>query len=143
LDARPGTNRLVVAAASTEEEEDLMQIKDRDQWYVARFCADDAPDWNPGRFVQSKQLAPNTKLVVLDAEISREKVPLRNAYKHVGQRARVRVNSGVEHELTGAPPCPGQDRRRGRNPARMCLSAVSAQRSLRAMASWSGVILFV
>lgn len=41
--------------------------------------------------------------VVVEAEISRDKVPLRNAYKHVGQRASLRVNSGVEHSLLGAP----------------------------------------
>ncbi len=41
--------------------------------------------------------------VVVEAEISRDKVPLRNAYKHVGQRASLRINSGVEHSLLGAP----------------------------------------
>ena len=35
------------------------------------------------------------------AEISRERVPLRNAYKSVGQKASVRVNSGVEYQVTG------------------------------------------
>lgn len=40
--------------------------------------------------------------MVLEVEISREKVPIRNGYRHVGQRARVRVNSGVEYELQGA-----------------------------------------
>lgn len=39
--------------------------------------------------------------VVVEAEISRDKVPLRNAYKHVGQRASLRVSSGVEHSLLG------------------------------------------
>ena len=39
---------------------------------------------------------------MLEVEISREKVPIRNGYRHVGQRARVRVNSGVEYELQGA-----------------------------------------
>lgn len=34
--------------------------------------------------------------VTLEVEASRERVPLRNAYRHVGQRARVRVNSGAE-----------------------------------------------
>jgi hypothetical protein len=44
---------------------------------------------------------------VLECEISREKVPLRNAYKHVGQRASVRVNSGVNMEAAVvAPPFP-------------------------------------
>lgn len=37
-------------------------------------------------------------------EISRERIPLRNAYKHVGQRACVRINSGTEQEVPGALP---------------------------------------
>jgi len=45
--------------------------------------------------------------VVVEAEISRDKVPLRNAYKHVGQRAALRINSGVEHSLLGAPSAAG------------------------------------
>ena len=40
--------------------------------------------------------------MVVEAEISRDKVPLRNAYKHVGQRAALRINSGIEHSLQGA-----------------------------------------
>ncbi len=39
--------------------------------------------------------------VVLEAEISREQIPLRNAYKHIGQRATIRINSGVDTELPG------------------------------------------
>jgi hypothetical protein len=39
--------------------------------------------------------------VVLEAEVSRDIVPLRNAYRHVGQRARVRVNGGIEYSLPG------------------------------------------
>lgn len=39
--------------------------------------------------------------VVLEAEISREQVPLRNAYRHVGQKASVRVNSGIEYTVPG------------------------------------------
>lgn len=35
-------------------------------------------------------------------EISRERVPLRNAYRHVGQQAVLRVNSGEEYTLQGA-----------------------------------------
>jgi hypothetical protein len=41
--------------------------------------------------------------VELDVEISRERVPLRNAYRHVGQQAVVRVNSGEEYTLQGGP----------------------------------------
>ena len=39
--------------------------------------------------------------VVLEAEVSREQVPLRNAYRHVGQKASVRINSGVEYTVPG------------------------------------------
>ena len=82
--------------------QDLKQHKDRDQWYIARFVADDAPDWNAGSFARTKETAPGLRTVVVEAEISREKVPLRNAYMHVGQKASVRVNSGPARELTGA-----------------------------------------
>lgn len=54
-----------------------------------------------GRFVSSRDVAPGVRVVVIEAEVSRERVPLRNAYKSAGQRACVRINSGVEHELTG------------------------------------------
>ena len=50
----------------------------------------------------SEPLAKGLTKLVLEVEISREKVPIRNGYRHVGQRARVRVNSGVEHELISA-----------------------------------------
>ncbi len=39
--------------------------------------------------------------VTLEAEISREQIPLRNAYRHVGQKASIRVNSGVEYTVPG------------------------------------------
>ena len=38
-------------AAQTEAEVDAKRLEDREQWYVARFCADDAPDWNAAQFV--------------------------------------------------------------------------------------------
>ena len=47
-------------------------------------------------------LPPRACQVVVEAEISRDKVPLRNAYKHVGQRASLRVSNGVEHSVLGA-----------------------------------------
>lgn len=77
------------------------EIPGRSQWYIARFAADDAPDWNSGRYLRTEAAGPNHRLIVLEAEVSREKVPLRNAYKHAGQRASVRVNSGPSRELTG------------------------------------------
>ena len=43
----------------------------------------------------------------MECEISREKVPLLNAYKHIGQRASVRVASGAAMEVAVAgPPFP-------------------------------------
>lgn len=86
--------------ARYQDEEDLMQHPERLNWYEAKFCADDMPDWNVGRFVSSSDVAPGMRCVVMDVEISRERVPLRNAYKAAGQRACVRVNSGVEYQLT-------------------------------------------
>eukprot|EP00891_Asterochloris_glomerata_P006684 jgi/Astpho2/6684/e_gw1.00101.62.1_t len=86
--------------------QDLIQFKDREKWYAAKFCSDDAPDWNPGNFVSSEHAAPGRKLITVDAEISRDKVPIRNAYKHVGQRATLRVNSGPERDLFVAVPPP-------------------------------------
>lgn len=53
------------------------------------------------RFLRSEDIAPGVRHVVLECEIGRERVPLRNAYKAVGQRALVRVKSGVEYNLTG------------------------------------------
>jgi hypothetical protein len=45
--------------------------------------------------------------VVVECEISREKVPLLNAYKHIGQRASVRLASGAAMEVAVAgPPFP-------------------------------------
>ena len=43
--------------------QELLQYKDRDRWYLPTFAADDAPDWNQGRFVRSRQLAPGVKEV--------------------------------------------------------------------------------
>ncbi|EFN60149.1 expressed protein [Chlorella variabilis] len=95
------------AAAAPEVEEDLWQYPDRDQWYLAKFCAQDQPDWNPARFVRSTQLGPGIREIVVECEVSREKVPLRNAYRQIGQRASVRANSGVSAEaLPAAPPFP-------------------------------------
>eukprot|EP00798_Chlamydomonas_sp_ICE-L_P004574 gene4574-14754_t len=98
----PGrSQRLVVRAGPVEiDEDDLLQIPDRIKWYESKFAADDMPDWYPGRFVSSKQVAPGLKSIVLELEAGREKVPLRNAYKNVGQRAMVRINSGIEAELS-------------------------------------------
>ena len=46
--------------------------------YVAKFAADDQPDWNAARLVAVDELLPGSvKLVTLEAEVSRERVPLR------------------------------------------------------------------
>lgn len=104
-----GRDRVCHAAAATQSnltakeqqelDEDIRKLEDRESWYTARFIADDAPDWNPATFVSARQLANGLQAVELDIEISRERVPLRNAYRHVGQTATVRVNSGEEHTL--------------------------------------------
>lgn len=187
--------RGAVVAAAQQVDEDLWQFPDREQWYHAKWCAADQPDWNPARFVRSTQLAPGVRCVehgglpagrrrglgarrgtlrppplastpgrvrsrsaprgqrphtavgyvaktscrrplsktplnpphlcsfsflsspgrevVLEVEISREKVPLRNAYKHAGQRASVRVNSGAAAEvLPATAPFPQVSARR-------------------------------
>eukprot|EP00195_Chlamydomonas_chlamydogama_P008071 CAMPEP_0202901106 /NCGR_PEP_ID=MMETSP1392-20130828/13313_1 /ASSEMBLY_ACC=CAM_ASM_000868 /TAXON_ID=225041 /ORGANISM="Chlamydomonas chlamydogama, Strain SAG 11-48b" /LENGTH=405 /DNA_ID=CAMNT_0049587607 /DNA_START=199 /DNA_END=1416 /DNA_ORIENTATION=+ len=92
----------ITARASNVEfdAEDLLQFPDRVRWYEARFCADDMPDWNVARLVSSHDIAPGLRHVVVECEISRERVPLRNAYKAVGQKASVRVNGGVEYNVT-------------------------------------------
>ena len=45
--------------------QDLLQYKDRDRWYLPTFHADDAPDWNPGSFLRSRQLAPGIREVLV------------------------------------------------------------------------------
>lgn len=42
-----------------------------------------------------------TVQITVEAEISREQIPLRNAYRHVGQKASIRVNSGIEYTVSG------------------------------------------
>ena len=44
--------------------QDLLQYKDRDRWYLPTFHADDAPDWYPGAFLRSRQLAPGIREVL-------------------------------------------------------------------------------
>lgn len=93
------------SSPSGKEEEDLWQYPDREAWYLPRFAADDQPDWNGAEFLRSRELAPGVKEVVLSVEISRERVPLRNAYKHVGQQAVVRVNgSSNQLAMPSSPP---------------------------------------
>lgn len=43
--------------------QDLLQYAEREKWYTARFCADDAPDWNPATFVRSRQITPKLREV--------------------------------------------------------------------------------
>lgn len=84
-----------------------MQFPDRLKWYEAKFAADDMPDWNAATLVKRNDLAPGVASLVLTVEVSRERVPLRNAYVAAGQRARVRVNNGVEVALPVASAPPG------------------------------------
>lgn len=99
--------RMVVTSALTvkqaeEMDLDIRKLEERETWYTARFIADDAPDWNTATFVGTSPAANGCSIVELDIEISRERVPLRNGYRHVGQMAQIRVNSGAEHILR---PC--------------------------------------
>lgn len=74
---------------------------------MAKFAADDAPDWNACKLLSSDEIVPGAvKLVTVEAEVSRERVPLRNAYLTPGQRARVRVLGGGECSVPVASPPP-------------------------------------
>lgn len=92
--------------------DDLMQFPDRLKWYESKFAADDCPDWLPATWIASRQLSTHLKEVTLEVEISREQVPLRNAYKVAGQSARIRVNSGEEVicKLASPPHAEGMQR---------------------------------
>eukprot|EP00884_Botryococcus_braunii_P014682 jgi/Botrbrau1/23214/Bobra.0041s0058.1 len=105
-------HRVSLRAASVDsqqvgEEEDLIQIEGREQWYMTKFVADDAPDWNPAKWLRSSPAKQGLREVVLEVEISRERVPLRNGYVRIGQQAQVRINGGQTYQLTVAnPPFP-------------------------------------
>lgn len=74
-------------------------LENRANWYEAKWCAIDQPEWNPGSFVESVQVTPDMKLVTLEVEISRERIALLSAYKRVGQRASIRVKNGMEYAV--------------------------------------------
>lgn len=99
-------------------DEDLWQFEDRHKWYLPKYAADDAPDWNPATFVHSHPACNGAREVVLEVEISRElvhtaplfyrlhhttsiQVPIRNAYIRTGQHLQIRVNGGEVIELPG------------------------------------------
>jgi len=98
--------RVNSASDELQEEsiEDLWQFKDRQAWYEAKFAADDQPDWQPATFISSRDVGPGLREITFEVECSRELVPLRNAYKHVGQFATIRVNGAQEVVV---PPCCG------------------------------------
>ncbi len=56
----------------------------------------------PLRFLRSRDVAPGTRCLTLEVEISRELVPLRNAYRAPGQKAAIRLKGGFEYHVTGA-----------------------------------------
>jgi hypothetical protein len=85
---------------------DLLQFPDRDEWYVAKVAADDAPDWNPAELVANELCIPGVRLLTLRVEASRERVPLRNAYLTPGQRAAVRMAGGANLTVRLASPPP-------------------------------------
>jgi hypothetical protein len=97
-----------MGGATPTADDDLLQYEGREKWYVAPFAADDQPDWWAAELVSRDELVPGAvALLTLDVEVSRERVPLRNAYMAAGQRASVRVVGGVEVELPVATPPPG------------------------------------
>lgn len=100
LNAGRHRQRTITAALTVKQAEemdlDIRKLEERETWYTARFIADDAPDWNTATFVGTSPAANGYSIVELDIEISRERVPLRNGYRHVGQKAQIRVNSGPE-----------------------------------------------
>ncbi|KXZ46477.1 hypothetical protein GPECTOR_43g913 [Gonium pectorale] len=84
------------------DEEDLIQGKDRHKWYETKFAAEDQPAWNIGRFLHSQQVSPEFRAVTVECEVSRERVPLRSAFKAAGQRAALRVNNSQERRCAVA-----------------------------------------
>jgi len=60
-------------------------------------------------FLRSEDVAPGLRNIVVLAEISRELVPLRNAYKAPGQRASIRLVGGQEYQLAGGRVLPLKD----------------------------------
>lgn len=99
---RPAPARASPADAAPTE--DLLQYEGREKWYVAPFVADDQPDWWAAEVTAVDDVVPGVKLITINAEASRERVPLRNAYVAVGQRARVRLAGGAEATLPVASP---------------------------------------
>ena len=85
--------------------QDLWQFPDRQNWYKAKFVADDAPDFQPATLESTRQASAQFREVTVDIEISRERVPLRNAYRHIGQLARVRLSSGLDYDVPGQHLC--------------------------------------
>lgn len=63
-----------VTGFEDDEDGDLWQFADRHRWYLPRYAADDAPDWQPAQFVSSRELFSGVREVVLDIEIGRERV---------------------------------------------------------------------
>jgi hypothetical protein len=105
---QPRSSTVVCSEASSQDIADLWQYKDRKGWYEAKFAADDQPDWQPATFISLLDKGPAMKELTLEVECSRELVPLRNAYKHIGQYAQIRVNGGQEMTLapTNGPVSP-------------------------------------
>ncbi|KAJ9530114.1 hypothetical protein QJQ45_023373, partial [Haematococcus lacustris] len=61
------------------------------------------PRGSPRLLLAVRDVAPGLRELALEVEISRERVPLRNAYRGVGQRASLRVVGNLDRQLTGHP----------------------------------------
>jgi hypothetical protein len=57
--------------------------------------------------VRACDCAAGQRLLTFEAEISRERVPIRNAYKAAGQSAVIRINGGTKHVLPVRVRCGG------------------------------------
>jgi hypothetical protein len=66
--ARPDEARKMLSIPLLWRAQDLLQYKDRDRWYLPTFHANDAPDWNAGAFLRSRQLAPGIREVRRDMQ---------------------------------------------------------------------------
>jgi hypothetical protein len=63
------------------------------------MCASVPPTHTVSAAAVAAAAAAGQRLLTFEVEVSRERVPLRNAYKAAGQCAVMRVNGGEKHVL--------------------------------------------
>lgn len=77
--------------------------------YRIEFAAKDAPEWQAATILSAELLPTGDRLVDIEVEVSRQKVPLEHAYRMPGQRLRLRLPDAAEQdecELVVASPPP-------------------------------------